>query len=60
MKTQLPSSIVEKINAYISNTYQGNYTFYQVDDKPEVSTGIWYDTVEFDGCTYTIRGWWKR
>lgn len=47
MKTQLPNSIVEKIKA----TYQGNYTFCQVDDKPEVSTGIWYDTVEFDGCT---------
>ena len=55
MKTILPPLIVNEINQYIIDYYEGYKNIGQVDDKPEIAVGIWHDTIEIHGCTIQLR-----
>ena len=55
MKTILPPLIVNEVNQYILDYYEGYKNIGQVDDKPEIAVGIWYDTIEKYGYTIQLR-----
>lgn len=55
MKTILPPLIVNEINQYILDYYEGYKNIGQVNDKPEIAVGIWHDTIEIHGCTIQFR-----
>ena len=55
MKTILPQFIVNDINQYIADNYEEYRNLGQVDDNPEIVTGVWHDIIDIHNCTILFR-----